>query len=106
MSAMDISSDLTELGRTPVAVISAGVKSILDIPRTLEYLVYTFVFCKYNWKLFTFDHESHTYFIMQETQGVCVATYKTNEFPAFFTEKSGCKVCQICFLSKICLSCS
>ncbi|CAK7331154.1 unnamed protein product [Dovyalis caffra] len=62
---MDISSDLTELGRTPVAVISAGVKSILDIPRTLEYL---------------------------ETQGVCVATYKTNEFPAFFTERSGCKV--------------
>ncbi|XP_011045378.1 PREDICTED: pseudouridine-metabolizing bifunctional protein C1861.05 [Populus euphratica] len=62
---MDISSDLTELGRTPVAVISAGVKSILDIPRTLEYL---------------------------ETQGVCVAAYKTNEFPAFFTERSGCKV--------------
>ncbi|PRQ32843.1 putative pseudouridylate synthase [Rosa chinensis] len=62
---MDISSDLTELGRTPVAVISAGVKSILDIPRTLEYL---------------------------ETQGVCVAAYKTNEFPAFFTEASGCKV--------------
>ncbi|KAA3458924.1 Pseudouridine-5'-phosphate glycosidase [Gossypium australe] len=62
---MDISSDLTELGRTPVAVVSAGVKSILDIPRTLEYL---------------------------ETQGVCVAAYKTNEFPAFFTETSGCKV--------------
>ncbi|KDP43637.1 hypothetical protein JCGZ_22951 [Jatropha curcas] len=61
---MDISSDLTELGRTPVAVISAGVKSILDIPRTLEYL---------------------------ETQGVCVAAYKTDEFPAFFTETSGCK---------------
>ncbi|KAL6202727.1 hypothetical protein ACLB2K_026432 [Fragaria x ananassa] len=38
-NTMDISSDLTELGRTPVAVISAGVKSILDIPRTLEYLV-------------------------------------------------------------------
>lgn len=38
-AAMDISSDLTELGRTPVAVVSAGVKSILDIPRTLEYLV-------------------------------------------------------------------
>ena len=36
---MDVSSDLTELGRTPVAVICAGVKSILDIPRTLEYLV-------------------------------------------------------------------
>ncbi|KAJ7954731.1 Pseudouridine-5'-phosphate glycosidase [Quillaja saponaria] len=62
---MDISSDLTELGRTPVAVISAGVKSILDIPRTLEYL---------------------------ETQGVCVAGYKTNDFPAFFTETSGFKV--------------
>ncbi|KAB1228011.1 Pseudouridine-5'-phosphate glycosidase [Morella rubra] len=62
---MDISSDLTELGRTPVTVFSAGVKSILDIPRTLEYL---------------------------ETQGVCVATYKTDEFPAFFTETSGCKV--------------
>ena len=39
-AAMDVSSDLTELGRTPVAVISAGVKSILDIPRTLEYLVF------------------------------------------------------------------
>ncbi|XP_028094210.1 uncharacterized protein LOC114294287 isoform X1 [Camellia sinensis] len=63
-NTMDVSSDLTELGRTPVAVISAGVKSILDIPRTLEHL---------------------------ETQGVCVAAYKTNEFPAFFTETSGCK---------------
>ncbi|KAL3529985.1 hypothetical protein ACH5RR_009307 [Cinchona calisaya] len=63
-STMDISSDLTELGRTPVAVISAGAKSILDIPRTIEYL---------------------------ETQGVCVAAYNTNEFPAFFTESSGRK---------------
>lgn len=62
---MDVSSDLTELGRTPVAVVSAGAKSILDIRRTLEYL---------------------------ETQGVCVAAYRTNEFPAFFTETSGCKV--------------
>ena len=35
---MDISADLTELGRTPVTVICAGVKSILDIPKTLEYL--------------------------------------------------------------------
>lgn len=35
---MDISADLTELGRTPVAVVCAGVKSILDIPRTLEFL--------------------------------------------------------------------
>ncbi|XP_074310597.1 pseudouridine-5'-phosphate glycosidase [Silene latifolia] len=62
---MDVSSDLIELGKTPVAVVSAGAKSILDIPRTLEYL---------------------------ETQGVCVAGYRTNEFPAFFTETSGCKV--------------
>ncbi|PSR86800.1 Pseudouridine-5'-phosphate glycosidase [Actinidia chinensis var. chinensis] len=68
-NTMDISSDLTELGRTPIAVISAGVKSILDIPRTLEYL---------------------------ETQGVCVAAYKTDEFPAFFTETSGYKApCRI-----------
>ena len=36
---MDISSDLTELGRTPVAVVCAGAKSILDIGLTLEYLV-------------------------------------------------------------------
>jgi len=35
---MDVSADLTELGRTPVAVVCAGVKSILDIGRTLEYL--------------------------------------------------------------------
>jgi Indigoidine synthase A like protein len=38
---MDISADLMELGRTPVAVVCAGVKSILDIPRTLEFLVRT-----------------------------------------------------------------
>jgi pseudouridine-5'-phosphate glycosidase len=38
-STMDISSDLTELGRTPVAVVCAGVKSILDVGRTLEFLV-------------------------------------------------------------------
>lgn len=38
-SGLDISADLTELGRTPIAVVSAGVKSILDIGRTLEYLV-------------------------------------------------------------------
>ncbi|RWV99615.1 hypothetical protein GW17_00037474 [Ensete ventricosum] len=38
-TTMDISSDLIELGKTSVAVISAGVKSILDIPRTLQYLV-------------------------------------------------------------------
>lgn len=38
----DISADLTELGRSSIAVVSAGVKSILDIPRTLEYLVSLF----------------------------------------------------------------
>ncbi|XP_042416832.1 pseudouridine-5'-phosphate glycosidase-like isoform X4 [Zingiber officinale] len=63
-TTMDISSDLTELGKTPMAVISAGVKSILDIPRTLEYL---------------------------ETQGVTVAVYQSNDFPAFFSGSSGCK---------------
>lgn len=36
--SMDVSADLTELGRTPIAVICAGAKSVLDIPRTLEYL--------------------------------------------------------------------
>ena len=55
---MDVSSDLTELGRTPVAVVCAGAKSILDIPRTLEYL---------------------------ETLGVLVVGYGTDSFPAFFT---------------------
>ena len=35
---MDVSSDLTELGRTPMGVVCAGAKSVLDIPRTLEYL--------------------------------------------------------------------
>lgn len=59
---MDISADLTELGRTPVTVVCAGVKSILDIGKTLEYL---------------------------ETQGVSVVAFGTKEFPAFFTAHSG-----------------
>jgi len=59
---LDISADLTELGRTPVTVICAGAKSILDIPKTLEFL---------------------------ETCGVPVVGYGTSEFPAFFTPKSG-----------------
>lgn len=62
---MDISADLQELAHTPVAVISAGVKSILDIGLTLEYL---------------------------ETQGVPVLGYQTEEFPAFYTRRSGFKV--------------
>ncbi|XP_038009031.1 pseudouridine-metabolizing bifunctional protein C1861.05-like isoform X5 [Motacilla alba alba] len=62
-NTLDVSADLTELGRTPVAVVSAGAKSILDIGRTLEYL---------------------------ETQGVCVATFgESREFPAFFSRQSG-----------------
>lgn len=36
--SMDVSADLTELGRTPVAVVCAGAKAVLDIPRTLEVL--------------------------------------------------------------------
>ncbi|XP_030815997.1 pseudouridine-metabolizing bifunctional protein C1861.05-like isoform X2 [Camarhynchus parvulus] len=62
-NTLDVSADLTELGRTPVAVVSAGAKSILDIGRTLEYL---------------------------ETQGVCVAAFgESREFPAFFSRQSG-----------------
>src|SRR5437588_8125606 len=64
--AWDISADLTELGRTPVAVVCAGAKSILDLPRTLEIL---------------------------ETQGVPVLGYRTDEFPAFYLPSSGEKVC-------------
>ena len=61
----DVSADLTELGRTPVALICAGVKSILDIGLTLEYL---------------------------ETQGVPVIKYgKSNLFPSFFTPASDFK---------------
>ena len=47
--ALDVSADLTELSRTPVAVIASGVKSILDIPKTLEYLVrHTSPYCTCN----------------------------------------------------------
>jgi pseudouridine-5'-phosphate glycosidase/pseudouridine kinase len=68
-SSMDISADLTELGRTPVTVISSGSKSFLDIPRTLEYL---------------------------ETEGVGVGTFADGregnvDFPAFWSRDSGIK---------------
>ena len=68
-NSLDVSADLTELGRTPVTVISSGCKSFLDIPRTLEYL---------------------------ETQGVGVATFADGragdvDFPAFWTRDSGVK---------------
>lgn len=63
--SFDISADLTELAQTNIAVVSAGVKSILDIGLTLEYL---------------------------ETLGVPVIGYSTEEFPAFYTRQSGFKV--------------
>ncbi len=61
-TTFDISADLQELKQTSVAVVCAGAKSILDIGLTLEYL---------------------------ETHGVPVIGYKTSNFPAFFTRKSG-----------------
>ena len=61
-STFDISADLEELGRTQVAVVCAGAKAILDIPKTLEVL---------------------------ETKGVPVIGYGTDEFPAFWTRSSG-----------------
>ncbi len=65
----DISADLTELMQTDVTVVCAGVKSILDIPKTLEVL---------------------------ETGGVPVLGYGTDQFPAFFTRSSGCPVLLRC----------
>ena len=64
-TTMDISADLEELAHTPVMVICAGAKSILDLGLTLEYL---------------------------ETHGVPVIGYGTEELPAFYTRKSGFKV--------------
>jgi pseudouridine-5'-phosphate glycosidase len=60
----DVSADLTELGQTPTTVVCAGVKSILDIPKTLEFL---------------------------ETQRVPVIACGTDDFPAFYTRSSGLK---------------
>ncbi|MCY4464230.1 MAG: pseudouridine-5'-phosphate glycosidase [Chloroflexi bacterium] len=57
----DVSADLIEFGRTPVAVVSSGAKSILDLPLTLEVL---------------------------ETQGVPVLGYRTDALPAFYSERS------------------
>ena len=64
-TTMDISADLEELAQTPVMVICAGAKSILDLGLTLEYL---------------------------ETKGVPVIGYGTDELPAFYTRRSGFKV--------------
>ena len=63
-NSMDISADLTEMAQTSVAVVSAGVKSILDIELTLEYL---------------------------ETKGIPVVTIAQDEFPSFYSSKSGFK---------------
>ena len=59
---MDVSADLDELSKTPVCVVCAGAKAILDLPRTMEYL---------------------------ETKGVPVIGFGTDELPAFYTAKSG-----------------
>ena len=64
-TTMDISADLEELGQTPVMVVCAGAKSILDLGLTLEYL---------------------------ETKGVPVIGYGTKELPAFYTRQSGYSV--------------
>ena len=64
-SAFDISTDLQELSRTPVIVVCAGAKSILDLPATLEVL---------------------------ETVGVPVVGYQTDDFPAFYARSSGLPV--------------
>lgn len=64
-TSFDVSADLDELARTPVAVVCAGAKSILDIPKTLEVL---------------------------ETKGVPVLGYGTDDFPAFWARSSGNKV--------------
>lgn len=61
----DVSADLIELGRTETAVVCAGVKSILDIPKTIEVL---------------------------ETHRVPIYGYRTDEFPAFYTRESGEKI--------------
>jgi pseudouridine-5'-phosphate glycosidase len=63
-SAFDISADLPMLSKTPMIVVCAGAKAILDLPATLEYL---------------------------ETWGVPVVGYQTDDFPAFYSRKSGLK---------------
>ena len=64
-AAFDVSADLPQLGKTPVLVVCAGAKAILDLPATREVL---------------------------ETQGVPVIGYQTDDFPAFYTRSSGLPV--------------
>jgi pseudouridine-5'-phosphate glycosidase len=61
----DVSADLTQLGKSPVLVVCSGAKAILDLPATREVL---------------------------ETRGVPVVGYQTDEFPAFYTRRSGLSV--------------
>lgn len=63
--SFDVSADLIEFSRTPIIVVSAGAKAILNLKATLEYL---------------------------ETQGVPVIGFQTDEFPAFYSRSSGCPV--------------
>ncbi len=64
-TSLDISADLAEIARTPVAVVCSGAKSILDLERTLEVL---------------------------ETLGVPIVGYRTDEFPAFYARGSGLRL--------------
>lgn len=77
---MDVSADLTELGRTPVAVFCSGAKSILDIPRTLEYLETHGV---------AVGSFASTY---QEEKGHQSSSQAATNFPSFYTARSGCSV--------------
>ena len=61
----DISADMSQLAKTPIIVVCAGAKAILDLPATLEYL---------------------------ETNSVPIVGYQTDEFPAFFSRSSGLKI--------------
>ena len=61
-ASFDVSADLTELSKTPVIVVAAGPKAILDLPKTLEVL---------------------------ETLGVPAVTYRSDDFPAFWSRRSG-----------------
>jgi pseudouridine-5'-phosphate glycosidase len=65
---LDISRDLEEMSLRNIIIVSAGAKSILDIPKTLEYL---------------------------ETNGVLVLGYNTSEFPSFYSRKSGIKIPEV-----------
>jgi len=67
LAPFDVSADLPVLARTPIVVVCAGAKAILDLPATLEYL---------------------------ETMGIPVIGYQTDEFPAFYSHSSGLPVSQ------------